>query len=410
LHNEKLIEHLQSSREMLEHSSRRENSEDAKGMSYLYFSPIQERLSFHAAEKYLNHNSNNPFAISLTQKNQNDLLDFRPYFDAALIEKKISLISAFPIPYIENCSKGLQESFINELVIIEKTRGILNALLNLRNWAFFPNKTNGSKNRKRIAEQYLKMVLGRLNGFFDKDKDMKHFLKWCGKRTRKILNWGFKQKELLAPHISTLPIYKAEAAVYGKYFLQMTCISEGQLKQHFIEMTIYLSLCFAFARKYSRQVSPNEILEVTKNSISKTPQVISSKPVKDIREKSKGEHEALQLVISEDFLEDGELWPSVLTDSEESNYLNTYCRIARINGRTAPISKRLADAIELMGEFSLTVKDVENRIQEAFKVVGLSQSSGGISPKCFLNQYHYWEGEDVRKHLEPKKIIIGCNT
>ena len=75
-----------------------------------------------------------------------------------------------------------------------------------------------------------------------------------------------------------------------------------------------------------------------------------------------------------------------------------------------PISKRLADAIELMGEFSLTIKDVENRIQEAFKVVGLSQSSGGISPKCFLNQYHYWEGEDVRKHLEPKKIIIGCNA
>lgn len=389
---------------MLECSSNRENNEDSKGMTYLYFSPIQERLSLHVAEKYLTHKYSSPFAVSLTQKNQDDLLDFRSYFDAALTEKKISSVSSFPIPHIENYSHSLQEGFINELVAIENSRGVLNALLNLRNWAYFPNKKNGSKNRKRIAEQYLKIVLIRLNCFFEKDEEIKHFLKWCGKRTRKILTWGFKPKELLSPHISTLPIYKTEAAAYGKYFLQMACISESELKQQFAEMTIYLSLCFAFARKYSRQVSPKEILEVTKNSLIKIPRVISSKPVKDIREKSKGEHDALSLIISEDFLADSDLWPPILTDSEESNYLNTYCRIVRINGRTVPISKRLADAIELMGEFSLTIKDVENRIQEAFKVVGLSQSSGGISPKCFLNQYHYWEGEDVRKHLEPKKI------
>lgn len=399
MHSEKLIEYLQTCRELLEHSNNRENSEDSIGMTYLYFSPIQERLSFHAAENYLNHNSRNPFAISLTQKNQNDLLDFRPYFDAALIDKKISSIAAFEIPPLENFSNNLKEHFINELAEIENSKGILNALLTLRNWAYFPNEKDGSKNRKRISDQYLKKVLGRLSCFFDKDKEMKRFLKWCGKRTRKIFKWGFKKKELLSPHISTLQIYKAEAAAYGKYFLQIACISEGQLKQHFAEMAIYLSLCFACARKYSKQVSPKEILQVTKNSLMKIPQVISSKPVKDIREKSKGEHDALMLIISEDFLTDSKLWPPILTDTQESNYFDKYCRIVKIDGRTVPISQRLADAIELMGEFSLTTKDVENRIQEAFKVVGLSQSSGGISPNCFLNQCHIWKGVDLREHL-----------
>lgn len=400
--NDQLFEYLQSCWSELERLSNREKNEDSIGEAYLYFSTISEQLSLHAAENYLNHNCRNPFAISLTQKNQNDLLDFRPYFDAALIDKKISSIVAYQIPPIENFSNNLKEHFINELAEIENSKGILNALLTLRNWAYFPNENDGSKNRKRIADLYLKIVLGRLSRDFDKDKEMKRFLKWCGKKTRKIFKWGFKKKELLSPHISTLPIYKTEAAAYGKYFLQMACTSEGQLKRHFAEMAIYLSLCFACARKYSRQVSPKEILQVTKNSLKKIPRVISSKPVKDIREKSKGEHDSLTLIIAESFLADKELWPPILTDSEESDYFNKYCKIVKIDYRTVSISQRLADAIELMGEFNLTTKDVENRLQEAFKVIGLSQSSGGISPKCFLNQYHYWEGVDLRKHLESK--------
>lgn len=400
MRNEKLIEYLQSCREVLEYSSEREEGEDFTGLTYLYFAPIQERLSLHVAENYLNHNCRNPFAISLTQKCQNALLDFRPYFDAALMEKKISSICAYPFPHIENFSSDLKTIFINELEQIEKLRGSLNALLNLRNWAYFPNKNEGSKNRKRAAEQYLKIVLGKLGCFFKEDKyeEMNQFLNWSRKRTRKILIWGFKQKELLTPHTSTLKIYKAEAAAYGKHFLKMACISEGVVKQHFAEMAIYLSLCFACARKYSNQFSLKEILQVTKNSLRKIPQVISSKPVKDIREKSKGAHDALALMISEDFLTDSELWPPVLIETQESNYLDHYCKIIRINGRTVPISQRLAHAIELMGEFNLTTKDVENRLQEAFKIVGLSQSSGGISPTCFLNECHYWEGEDLRKH------------
>ena len=403
MHNEKLIDYLLSCREVLDHSSEREEGEHSTGLTYLYFAPIQERLSLHVAESYLNHNCRNPFAISITQKCQNDLLDFRPYFDAALIENKINSICNFPIPCIENFSNALKVIFINELREIEQSRGVLNALLNLRNCAYFPNKNLGSKNQKRVAEQYLRIVLGRLGRVFEegKNSEMYLFLSWCRKRTRKILSWGFKEKELLSPYPSTLQIYKDESAAYGKYFLQMACISEGQLKQQFAEMAIYLSLCFACARKYSRQFSPTEILQVNKNSLNKIPQVISSKSIEDVREKSKGKHDALSLIISEDFLADSELWPPILIEQQESNYLDQYCKVVRINGRTVPISQRLAYAIELMQNFSLTAKDIENRLQEAFKVVGLSQSSGGISPSCFLNQCHYWKDVDLREHVLP---------
>jgi hypothetical protein len=115
MHNEKLVEHLYVSREMLECSSNRESSEDSKGMTYLYFSPIQERLSLHVDEKYLTHKYSSPFAVSLTQRNQDDLLDFRPYFDAALTKKKISSISSFPIPHIENYSHSLNVAYLLQL-------------------------------------------------------------------------------------------------------------------------------------------------------------------------------------------------------------------------------------------------------------------------------------------------------
>jgi len=322
--NEQLFEYLQSCWDILEHSSNREKSEDSIGLTYLYFSPIQERLSFHVAERKLNHDCTNLFAISLTQKSQNAILDFRPYFDAVLIERKITSICVFPIPWIENFSDDLKANFIQELEEIERSRGVLNALLNLRNWAYFPNKNVGSKNRKRIAEQYLKLVLGSLEECFfceDKHREMSLFLSWCRKRTRKILSWGFKEKELLSPHSSTLQIYKDESAAYGKYFLQMAYISEGVLKQHFAEMSLYLSLCFACPRKYSRQFSINDILQVTKNSLSKIPQIISSKPIEDVREKSKGKHDALSLMISEDFLADNELWPPVCNERSHTSSL-----------------------------------------------------------------------------------------
>jgi hypothetical protein len=409
MYNEKLIDYLQSCRQVLECSSKREEGEDSTGLTYLYFAPIQERLSLHVAENHLSHGRSNPFSISLTQKCQNALLDFRPYFDAALMEKKITSICAFPISSVENFSIDLEENFIKELKAIEQTKGALNALLTLRNWAYFPSKNKGSKNRKRFAVKYLGLVLGRLNRCFEEDKhaEMSVFLKWCGKRTRKILTWGFKEKELLSPHPSTLQIYKDESAAYIEYFLQMACVSEGVLKQQFAEMAICLSLCLACARKYSKGFSVNDILQVAKSSLSKIPQVISSKPIKDVREKSKGKHDALSLMISEDFLAERELWPSVLMEPRESNYLDQYCKIVRIDSRRVPISQRLAHAIELMSEFSLTDKDVENRLKEALKIVGLSQSSGGISPSCFLNECHYWKGVDLREHCKKDRRDIN---
>lgn len=405
MYNEKLIDYLQSCRQVLECSSEREEGEDSTGLTYLYFAPLQERLSLHVAENYLSHDCRDPFAISLTQKCHNDLLDFRPYFDAALMEKNVTSICDFRIPDIENFSNDLKGKFIKELKEIEQSRGILNALLTLKNWAFFPNKTSGSKNRKRVAAQYLSIVLGKLNCCSEKDKhgELSLFLKWCGKRTRKILAWGFKETELLTPHPSTLQIYKDESAAYVKYFLQKACISEGLPKQQFVEMAICLPLCLACARRYSKRFSINDILQVAKGSLSKIPQVISSKLVEDVREKSKGHHDALSLMLSEDFLSNRELWPTVLAEQAEQNYLDQYCKIVRIKGRRIPISQRLAYSIELLGEFSLTAKDVENRLKEAFKVVGLSQSSGSISPSCFLNQYHYWKGIDLREHCEKNR-------
>ena len=405
MHNKILIEYLQSCREILQDSSSRETDEDSTGRTYLYFAPIQERLPLHTAENQINHNCTNPFSISLTQKYQNSILDFRPYFDAALRKKKITSICDFYIPDIENFSSDLKENFIEELKEIEQARGILNALLNLRNWAYFPNKNKGSKNRKRIAEQYLRIVLPRLKCISEENKEgeIALFLTWCWKRTRKILAWGYGEKERLSPHVSTLQIYKDESAAYIEYFLQMACISQSVLKQQFAEMAICLSLCLACARKYSKRFCIKDVLEVTKNSLSKIPQINSSKPIEDLREKSKGKHDALSLMISEDFLADNLLWPSVLMQEEEPNYLDKYCKIVRINTLSIPISQRLAHAIEIMGEFSLTDKDVENRLKAAFTVIGLSQSSGGISPSCFLNNCHYWKGIDLREHAYQKK-------
>lgn len=403
MNNDKLIEYLQSCFSKLEKSREYDNG-DSTGMTYLYFATIQERLSIHVAERLLNQGCSNPFAITLTQKNQNDLLDFRFHFDEALAKKEISSIASFPFPRgVENLSENSRTQFIENIQEFEETRGILNALLRLKNWAFFPDAKHGSKYRKRLAACYLKGVLNKLETSFGDNCEMLCFLGWCRKRTIKISSWRFKKKELRSPTVSALPIYKDEAAEYGRHFLHMACASDNSLRQHFAEMTIYLGLCFACARQHSNHFSPNEILKITKSSLRDMPQTVSSKPVKDLREKSKGSHDTLLLNISEDFLTDDELWRKIPINQQKPHELNEYCKIVMINDRRVLISQRLTHALELMGEFSLTYKDVENRLQEAFKVVGLSKSSGGISPRCFLYAPHFWEGVDVRKNWKPQQ-------
>ncbi len=74
-----------------------------------------------------------------------------------------------------------------------------------------------------------------------------------------------------------------------------------------------------------------------------------------------------------------------------------------IGEKTTVISQRLAYAIKLMDSFSLSYKDVENRLREAYAAIGLTQSSGGISPSCFLCAPHPWKEIDLRYHVQNNK-------
>jgi hypothetical protein len=238
--NKQLIEYLQSCRPLLEDSSKRER-EDSIGLAYLYFAKTDERLSIHWAEKLLNHGHDSPFNITRTKKNQDDLLHFRPYFDEAFAEHKITSIASKEfLSGIWNLSDQATTTSIKRIEKSEKKRGILNTLLILRNRAFFPGSKRGSKNLQRISAYFLNNLLIKLEVIFENDTELKSFLSWCGKRTIKILPWRLRKKELRTPPISSLPIYKNEAAAYEKHFLEMACCSESSLQQDYAEMTIWL--------------------------------------------------------------------------------------------------------------------------------------------------------------------------
>ena len=84
---------------------------------------------------------------------------FKPYFDNALNQKKItSIIDHKHLDSFTIASSDRKEEFIKELAEIEKSRGILNALLTARNWGFFP-KGKGSQNQSKLARWYVAHVL-----------------------------------------------------------------------------------------------------------------------------------------------------------------------------------------------------------------------------------------------------------
>lgn len=411
MNNENLIEYLKSCWDPLEASIEWESG-DSKILSYLYFAPVEERMSIHVAEKALNCGSRLPIHLNLTQKNQNDILALKPLFDDALAKKKIISIATYSFPKtLENASDSAKVNFKKELEGVEKSRGILNALLTLREWACFPKEIQGTKNRQRLAKSYFGVVLNKLSCIGDDNEEIRLFLSWCDKRTSKIFPWGkFKKKDLRDPPTSALPIYKDEAANYVRHFLQLACNPKNSLRQDFAEMVIFLSLCLAGARQYSNCFNPTEILEVTNSSIGEVETILQkklSKPARDLIEKSKSKTHKnnLKLRLAEDFLSDKEIWPllpSSSTPEQEYQNLSPLCKMIKIKDKSVLVGQRLAHAVELMETFSLTDKDVENRLQEAYKVVGLSQSSGGISRRCFLYAPHYWEGVDLRKNLTEK--------
>ena len=250
-------------------------------------------------------------------------------------------------------------------------------------------------------------VLNYFRRNFGTDKEFNQFIEWCGKRTRKRLPWGFRPKELRAPPKSALPIHQEEAASYIKHFLQLACDPIESLWTHYAEMTIFLSLCLACARQHSNGFTPTEILKITKDDIAEVAPLIEvpSHPLQDDIENSKSKkpngHDVLLLKLSPIFLENPNLWPkNPLKTQEEPHQRPQHCKTVTVNGCKVLISRQLALAIKLMSKFTLSSKDVENRLAEAFKAVGLRQSSGGVSPRCFLFRSHTWEGIDTRKSYE----------
>jgi len=406
--NEPLLEHLRSLSQSIEEpisflgeefegNERYENT-----LNYFYFAPQFERMSLHVVERKASHRLGN-------STYERDILSFKPYFDNALNQKKItSIIDHKHLNRFTLASSDRKEKFLKELAEVENSRGILNALLTARNWGFFP-KGKGSQNRSKLAKWFIARVIDTLYGNFNSDKKLKQFLKWCGKRTRKRLPWGFKPKEIRSPQPSTLPIHQDEAASYIKHFLHLACNPIESLWPHYAEMTIFLSLCLACARQHSNGFTPTEILKITKDDIAEVAPVIEvpSHPLHDDIENSKSKkpngQDVLLLKLSPVFLENRDLWPEhPLKAEKESHQAPQHCKIVNVNGCEVLISKQLAVATELMGKFTLSLKDVGNRLKEAFDVTGLKQSSGGISPRCFLFRPHTWEGIDTRKdHKEP---------
>ena len=232
---------------------------------------------------------------------------------------------------------------------------------------------------------------------------MDEFFKWYRKNTRKIIPWGIKDKDVRSPPKSARPIHRNEAANYIRHFLKLACGQTGICNQY-AEMVVFLSLCLACGRRHSNYFDPTDILRISKNTISTvsfTPKTTPISSSEDIRKPSKTSdaHDVLLLAISSDFLLDDALWPgngcALKSELQEPAYI---CKSIRIKDRDVLISQALARAIELMGEFTLFYKGVENRLTEAYEAIGLSQSSGGISPRCFLFRPHHWDGVDTRKN------------
>jgi hypothetical protein len=400
MNNDKLLEYLVSSKEELEANEHA----GTKVLNYLYFATQLERMYIHGVEE----SHRVPIGSSLIQKNQRDLLEFRPYFDDALTRKGITSLATcrFPESFDARAGQGTRDNFIREVKEIEASFGILNALLHIRNWAFFPEKEKGSKNRSRLAQCYLGVVLSYLHGHLNDDLEISQFLDWCGKRTRKVFPWGFKESTLRSPSKGALPIYKDEAADYVEHFLSIACNTESPPRQDCAEMVIFLALCLTCARQYSNCIRPADILRITKEDIVEVSAKVKTEyfdSVQDKREASKSTkgdsaHAALLLNTSPDFLQDQKLWPAhPPTSQTESKSMCPPCKAIKVKGRQVLISRRLAQALEIMGKFTITTKIVEKRLKEAYETIGLSQSSGGVAPSCFLCRPHHWQGVDVRK-------------
>lgn len=388
----KFIEYLRSCRENFEN----EMCADSKILNYLYFTDACGRFSIYPFE-----NEKHRLILSQTQKNIEDLESFRPNFEEMLEKEGITSLFDYKIPDTlakVRASEKMRETFINTLENIQKKHGILHALLILREWAFFPDNKKGSINRSRTAKYYLGNILNFLREPFSKNDDLTALLDFCGKRTLKVLPWELKKKDLRSPPPPALPIYKDEAASYVEYFLNLATGLSCDLQDQYAQMTIYLSFSLACFRLYSNFFSPQEILKITcKDIYNPTPRKkINSIYRKDIIEKSKATKKGIRhllLQLPSDYL----LGLSKTPESPNpSHCLDGSYKAIKIRDKEIIISSQLATALELMGQFSINCKTVANRLNEAYDCIGLKQSSGRISPRCFLFSPHHWPDVDAR--------------
>jgi hypothetical protein len=378
------------------------NSENS--LNHLYLATTSERMSIHMLENLEGSPFRNGQLLSYQQQLEHAILEFKPYFEDALTKMGITSIAPCPCSWTYNRSTtdAYKKDFITSLADIQKKRGILNALLHLRNLAFFSKECKDAKYGNRIASSYLGVVLGYLESSFKNDKKMGEFLRWCRKTTRKIVPWEFKEKELRSPQKSVLPIHRDEAASYIRHFLGLACGKKGLLNQY-AEMVVFLSLCLACARRRDNYFQPSDILKISKDDIHDVPmarKIIHQNSYEDTRKPSKTSkaHDVLSLTISTNFLINDELFPDHnLKRQNELQDLQDVCKYIKIKEADVLISQRLAHAVKMMDKFTITSKDVENRLREAYEDIGLAQSSGGISPRCFLFNPHQWNEVDTRK-------------
>lgn len=409
MNNENLINYLKQCVDDIENFPNPDHA--SKIQDYFYFANLSERLSMHVVENEMKYGNRGIYHCTQIQKNQLDILSFRPWFDTWLTQAKILEISDCVVPETmeDVVTDETIDRFLNQLAAIENKRGILNALLTLRQWAFIPTADKGAKTRQRLSISYLKAILKKLSKMRPApDATILAFLKWCGKKTIKVTPWGFEEHELRSPPPSALPIYIDEAIDYLLHFQHQSCAITN-LKQDHAEMVVYLSLCFACTRHWSNYFQPNDILAVDPATIRDVPAIVKipyQPCIPDIIQdskslKGKNAHRALLMGVSPEFLEDEILWPTVLPECKFLDLRhNLACKFVTVSNRKVLISKKLAEAITIMGKFSLSLKDVENRLSEAFKQVGLTQSTGGISPRCFLFHPHFWKGVNMRKNYE----------
>lgn len=358
--------------------------------NYLYFAPLSERFALHHLEKKiggtLTHSFNSSYADRLTLA----ILDIKPTFESFLKQKNINtiLIRTNSIVF-EKATKTVIRDFFNNLMEIENLKGSLHVLLLLKNWAFFPENQLGAKNRSRHAATYLKLVVTRLQNHLSHEENINNFLNWCVKKTRKLFSQPVNKKSRRSPPQSAIQIYYQETAEYLKYFLNLslTC-------QQSAEMTVYLALSQACARFRTNYFNVSDIIEAIHASniieiplLYKLPEHLSSRD-EVVKPKSKSEtaHENLSLKIPSQLLQDEQFKPGIelrLKIEVPPGY-SKQCKVILVGNQQVLISERLASAISLTKDtFSLTKKIIAHRLNEAYGAIGLSQSSGKVSPLCF---------------------------